>query len=143
MHDHHANRLSRPFPSVARDQSESLNPPFIVLDQSPSELSPIFRIEAGKSEKHYWRDLWGYRELFFFLAWRDILVRYKQTLIGIAWAVLRPFLMMVVFTLIFGRLARLPSGGIPYPILVFSAMLPCLACTPSTVTPTLTVYFVL
>jgi lipopolysaccharide transport system permease protein len=81
-------------------------------------------LRAGKMERHYWVDLWRFRELFFFLAWRDILVRYKQTVIGILWAVLRPFLTMVVFTFVFGRLAKLPSEGIPYPLLVFSAMLP-------------------
>lgn len=81
-------------------------------------------IEAGRSESHYWRDLWRYRELFFFLAWRDILVRYKQTVIGFAWALLRPFLTMLVFTLVFGKLAKLPSEGVPYPILVFAALLP-------------------
>ena len=81
-------------------------------------------LEAGRSEKHYWRDLWRYRELFFFLAWRDILVRYKQTVIGLAWALLRPFLTMLVFTLVFGRLAKLPSDGVPYPIMVFTALLP-------------------
>src|SRR5882762_4824011 len=81
-------------------------------------------IEAGKTELHYWRDLWRYRELFYFLAWRDILVRYKQTAIGILWALIRPLLTIVVFTVIFGRLAKLPSGDIPYPILVCAAMLP-------------------
>ena len=81
-------------------------------------------IEAGRSERHYWRDLWNYRELFFFLAWRDILVRYKQTAIGVAWSVLRPLLTMVIFTIVFGVLAKLPSDGTPYPILVFAAMLP-------------------
>ena len=82
-------------------------------------------IEAGRSERQYWRDLWQYRELFYFLAWRDILVRYKQTFIGIAWALLRPFLTMLVFTFVFGKLARLPSdGAAPYPILVFAAVLP-------------------
>lgn len=81
-------------------------------------------IEAGRTERQYWRDLWRYRELFYFLAWRDILVRYKQTAIGVAWALLRPFLTMVVFTIVFGRLAQLPSEGVPYPILVFAAMLP-------------------
>lgn len=81
-------------------------------------------IEAGRAERHYWRDLWRYRELFFFLAWRDILVRYKQTTIGIAWALGRPFITMLVFTLIFGKLANLPSEGVPYPILVFAALLP-------------------
>ncbi|GAB4369301.1 MAG: ABC transporter permease [Elainellaceae cyanobacterium] len=81
-------------------------------------------IEAGRTERQYWKDLWRYRELFYFLAWRDILVRYKQTVIGIAWALIRPFLTMVVFTVVFGNLAKLPSEGVPYPILVFSAMLP-------------------
>ncbi len=81
-------------------------------------------IEAGKTEHQYWRDIWRYRELFYFLAWRDILVRYKQTAIGIAWALIRPFLTMVVFTIVFGNIANLPSEGVPYPILVFAAMLP-------------------
>lgn len=82
-------------------------------------------IEAGRTERHYWRDLWRYRELFYFLAWRDILVRYKQTVIGIAWAVLRPVLTMIVFTVIFGKLAKLPTeGAAPYAIMVYAAMLP-------------------
>ncbi len=81
-------------------------------------------IEAGRTEQQYWKDLWRYRELFYFLAWRDILVRYKQTVIGIAWALIRPFLTMIVFTVVFGNLAKLPSEGAPYPILVFAAMLP-------------------
>lgn len=81
-------------------------------------------IEAGKTEQQYWRDLWTYRELFYFLAWRDILVRYKQTAIGVAWAVIRPFLIMIVFTVVFSKLVNLPSGGAPYPIMVFAAMLP-------------------
>ena len=81
-------------------------------------------IEAGRAEGQYWKDLWAYRELFYFLAWRDILVRYKQTVFGIAWALLRPLITMVVFTVVFGQLANLPSDGAPYPILVFAAMLP-------------------
>ncbi|BAN36210.1 ABC-type polysaccharide/polyol phosphate export systems, permease component [Sulfuricella denitrificans skB26] len=81
-------------------------------------------IEAGCTERHYWRDLWRYRELFFFLAWRDILVRYKQTVIGIVWALGRPLITMLVFTLVFSKLAKLPSDGAPYPILVFAALLP-------------------
>ena len=82
-------------------------------------------IEAGRSEKQYWQDLWNYRELFYTLAWRDISVRYKQTFIGFAWALIRPFLTMVVFTIVFGKLAGLPTeGNAPYPILVFSALLP-------------------
>lgn len=85
---------------------------------------PELVIEAGRTERQYWQDLWRYRELFYFLAWRDILVRYKQTAIGLAWALIRPFLTMVVFTVVFGKLAKLPSEGVPYPILVFAAMLP-------------------
>lgn len=82
-------------------------------------------IEAGRTERHYWQDLWRYRELFYFLAWRDILVRYKQTVVGVAWAVLRPFLTMVVFTVVFGKLANLPSESeAPYAIMVYAAMLP-------------------
>lgn len=86
---------------------------------------PLMVLEAGRAERHYWRDLWAYRELFAILAWRDVAVRYKQTVIGVAWAVVRPFLTMVVFTVVFGRLAKLPSeGGAPYPVLVFAGMLP-------------------
>lgn len=89
-----------------------------------NQAQPELVIEAGKTEGQYWKDIWHYRELFYFLAWRDILVRYKQTVIGIAWSILRPLLTMIVFTIIFGKLAKLPSGGVPYPILVFAAMLP-------------------
>jgi lipopolysaccharide transport system permease protein len=82
-------------------------------------------LEPGRAERHYWRDLWHYRELFQVLAWRDLSVRYKQTVIGVAWAVLRPFLTMVIFTVIFGRIAKLPSeGSAPYALMVFAGMLP-------------------
>jgi lipopolysaccharide transport system permease protein len=82
-------------------------------------------LEAGRAERHYWRDLWRYRELFAILAWRDVAVRYKQTAIGVAWAVIRPFITMVVFTIVFGHVAKLPSeSGAPYPIMVFAGMLP-------------------
>lgn len=81
-------------------------------------------IEAGHTERNYWRDLFRYRELFYFLAWRDVLVRYKQTVIGILWAVLRPLLTMIVFTFVFSRIAKLPAEGVPYPVMVFTAMLP-------------------
>ena len=85
----------------------------------------VLVLEQGRSEKNYWSDLWRYRELFIILAWRDISVRYKQTIIGILWAILRPFLTMVVFTVIFSRIARLPSdGSTPYALMVFAAMLP-------------------
>jgi lipopolysaccharide transport system permease protein len=86
---------------------------------------PVLIIEPGRTEKNYWTDLWRYRELFIILAWRDISVRYKQTIIGILWAIIRPFLTMVVFTVIFGRIAKLPSdGSAPYALMVFAAMLP-------------------
>ena len=82
-------------------------------------------IKSGRDERGYWRDLWQYRELFQVLAWRDISVRYKQTVIGAAWAIIRPFLTMVVFTVIFGKLAKLPSdGATPYALMVFAGMLP-------------------
>lgn len=82
-------------------------------------------LEAGRADRHYWRDLWRYRELFQVLAWRDIAIRYKQTAIGVAWAVVRPVLTMAIFTVVFGRLAKLPSdGGAPYPLLVLAGMLP-------------------
>jgi lipopolysaccharide transport system permease protein len=85
----------------------------------------ILVIEPGRTKKNYWTDLWRYRELFTVLAWRDLAVRYKQTVIGVLWAVLRPFLTMVVFTVVFGRIAKLPSdGAAPYALLVFAAMLP-------------------
>lgn len=85
---------------------------------------PVTILEPGRQEGAYWHDLWRYRELFYFLAWRDILVRYKQTAFGVAWALLQPLLTMAVFTVVFGRLAKLPSEGAPYPILVFAALLP-------------------
>jgi lipopolysaccharide transport system permease protein len=85
----------------------------------------VIVLEAGRAERNYWRDLWSYRELFAILAWRDLAVRYKQTVIGAVWAVIRPLLTMVIFTVIFGFVAKLPSeGSAPYPIMVYSAMLP-------------------
>lgn len=82
-------------------------------------------IRADGHWSGYWRELWKYRELFVFLAWRDVSVRYKQTVIGVGWALIRPFLMMVIFTLVFSKLAKLASPGeIPYPLLIMAAMLP-------------------
>lgn len=81
-------------------------------------------IEPGKSARNYWRDIWRYRELLYFLSWRDLLVRYKQTIVGVAWALTQPLFTMIVFSIIFGQLAQLPSGGVPYPLLVFAAVLP-------------------
>lgn len=83
----------------------------------------VLVIEAGRSERRYWQDLWRYRELFYFLAWRDILVRYKQTAIGVAWAILRPMVMIVIFTVVFSRVAKLASD-VPYAVLVTAAVLP-------------------
>jgi lipopolysaccharide transport system permease protein len=85
----------------------------------------VLILEPNRIEKQYWKDLWRYRELFAILAWRDVAVRYKQTAFGVAWALIRPFLSMVVFTVIFGNLAGLPTDGdAPYAIMVFAAMLP-------------------
>ena len=86
----------------------------------PSELV----IEAGRAERQYWQDLWLYRELFYFLAWRDILVRYKQTAIGIGWAILRPLVTMVIFTFVFGHITKQPFEKVPHPLLVLAAILP-------------------
>ena len=81
-------------------------------------------LESGRSERHYWRDLWRYRELFYILAWRDITVRYKQTAVGVAWSLVRPILTMIVLTFVFGKLGKMPSGGAPYSLMVFAGMLP-------------------
>src|ERR1700730_6034602 len=82
-------------------------------------------IEPGRSEKHYWKDLWRYRELFYILSWRDIKVRYKQTVIGALWSIIRPLITMIIFTVIFSRIAKLSSGiSAPYAIMVYAAMLP-------------------
>ena len=82
-------------------------------------------IEPGRIEKNYWSDLWRFRELFYILSWKDISVRYKQTVIGVLWAVIRPILTMVVFTVVFGKMAKLPSdGNAPYAIMVYAGMLP-------------------
>jgi len=82
-------------------------------------------LEAGRTEKHYWLDLWRYRELFAILAWRDVAIRYKQTVAGAAWAIVQPLFSMLIMTVIFGKVAGLPSqGAAPYAIMVFAAMLP-------------------
>jgi lipopolysaccharide transport system permease protein len=93
---------------------------YAVATQSSGELL----IEVDGSEKQYWRDLWRFRELFYFLAWRDLLVRYKQTVVGVSWSLIRPLLTMTVLTVVFGKLGKMPSGGLPYPLLVFCGMLP-------------------
>ena len=88
-------------------------------------MNGVIIIESGRAERHYWLDLWRYRELFRVLAWRDLSVRYKQTVIGVLWALIRPFLTMLIFTIIFGRIAKLPTdGNAPYALLVFAGILP-------------------
>ena len=88
-------------------------------------MHDVIIIEAGRAERHYWLDLWRYRELFRVLAWRDLSVRYKQTVIGVLWALIRPILTMLVFTIIFGRIAKLPAdGNAPYALMVFAGILP-------------------
>jgi lipopolysaccharide transport system permease protein len=87
--------------------------------------APELILEPGRADRQYWLDLWRYRELFYILAWRDVSVRYKQTAIGVAWAVIQPLLTMVIMTFVFGRVAGLPSEGtVPYALMVFTAMLP-------------------
>jgi lipopolysaccharide transport system permease protein len=82
-------------------------------------------LEAGRADRQYWQDIWRYRGLLYILAWRDVAVRYKQTVIGLVWAFIRPFLTMVVFTIVFGHVAKLPtSNGLPYAIVVIGGLLP-------------------
>ncbi|HEY1763463.1 MAG TPA: ABC transporter permease [Opitutaceae bacterium] len=90
------------------------------LAPNPDELV----IEAGHGSLGYWRELWRYRDLFFFLAQRDIKVRYKQTALGIGWAVVQPVVTTVIFTFVFGKVAGMPSGGVPYQLLVLAGLLP-------------------
>jgi len=104
--------------------SETVPPSTADAERAP-QGDRIIILEPGRAERNYWSDIWHYRELFAILAWRDVAVRYKQTVIGVAWAVIRPLLTMIVFTVIFGHIAKLPSDGdVPYPILVFAGMLP-------------------
>ncbi|HEV8137181.1 MAG TPA: ABC transporter permease [Pyrinomonadaceae bacterium] len=96
-----------------------------VLNSQPTPSLPLLRIEPS----HRWpsidfRELWEYRELLYFLTWRDIKIRYKQTVLGAAWAIIQPVFMMIVFSLFFGKLAKVPSDGIPYPVFAFCALLP-------------------
>ena len=85
---------------------------------------PELVLEAGRSSRHYWADLWRFRELLGFLAWRDIKIRYKQTTLGVLWALIQPAVTLAVFTFIFGRLAQMPTGNVPYPLLVLCGLLP-------------------
>src|SRR5437667_10131849 len=108
--------------SVDADAAETGTQSQNITGAQRSEYELI--IESGRAERHYWLDLWRYRELFQVLAWRDIAVRSKQTVIGAAWAVIRPFVAMIVCTIVFGMLARLPSDGTaPYALMVFVGML--------------------
>lgn len=94
--------------------------PSPIIDLDP----PALTIAAGQADRHYWADLWRFRELLGFLAWRDIKVRYKQAALGAAWALIQPIVTTVIFTVIFGRLAGMPDGGVPYPLLVLAGLLP-------------------
>ena len=85
---------------------------------------PALILEAGRIERHYWHDLWRYRELLGFLAWRDIKVRYKQAVLGVAWAVIQPAIQTLLLTFVFGKLAKMPDGGLPYALIVLAGLLP-------------------
>src|SRR5262245_56454070 len=102
-----------------------MRPQWAATSLRPAEAAPVFRIEPSKGSLSFkLHELWEYRELLYFLIWRDIKVRYKQTVLGIAWAVLQPFFTMVVFSLFFGHLAQIPSDGVPYPIFSYVALVP-------------------
>ena len=119
MNDSPSQAAIAPDSTSTRVQSQSVR-----KEETKSAEFDIW-LEAGRAEKHYWLDLWRYRELFFILAWRDINVRYKQTVAGVAWGILQPFLTMIIMTVVFGKLAGLHSeGAVPYAIMVFSGMLP-------------------
>lgn len=95
------------------------------MSARPASIAPVIRVEPSRG----WvslklNELWEYRELLFFLVWRDVKVRYKQTALGAGWAIIQPFFTMVVFSLFFGKLAKMPSDGIPYPIFTFAALVP-------------------
>lgn len=95
------------------------------VDTTTSHSTSITVIYPGAIEKNYWREIWRFRDLFLILAWRDVAIRYKQTIIGLAWALIQPLAIMLVFTVIFGKLAKLPSeGDAPYALMVFAGLLP-------------------
>jgi lipopolysaccharide transport system permease protein len=105
--------------------TEQVSPAARTEEATTEQSQRVLILEAGRTERNYWSDLWSYRELFAILAWRDVAVQYKQTVIGIAWAVIRPLLTMIIFTVVFGTLAKLPSEGTaPYPVMVMAGMLP-------------------
>jgi lipopolysaccharide transport system permease protein len=110
--------------NIGRKSEDTVARPLPMMMETRTQ-ERVLVLEAGRAERHYWRDLWTYRELFAILAWRDLAVRYKQTFIGVAWAVIRPVLTMLIFTVLFSRVAKLPSEGhAPYPVMVFVGMLP-------------------
>ena len=123
-------RVSRPAQSSVQKSPENevmagLTIPMTPKDQANRTPERVLVLEPGRAERNYWHDLWLYRELFTTLAWRDIAVHYKQTVIGVAWAVIRPLLTMLIFTVVFGHLAKLRSdGAVPYPVMVMAGMLP-------------------
>lgn len=94
------------------------------MTDTPTPRQPPLIIEAGRTERHYWRDLWRYRELLGFLAWRDVKVRYKQAVLGIAWAIVQPAIQTFLLTFVFSKLAKMPGGDMPYPLLVLAGLLP-------------------
>jgi len=105
--------------------TEQVSPAANVEDAKTEKSQRVLILEAGRTERNYWSDLWSYRELFAILAWRDVAVQYKQTVIGVAWAVVRPLLTMLIFTVVFSKMAKLPSEGTaPYPVMVMAGMLP-------------------
>lgn len=105
--------------------TEQISPAANVEDAKTEKSQRVLILEAGRTERNYWSDLWSYRELFAILAWRDVAVQYKQTVIGVAWAVVRPLLTMLIFTVVFSKMAKLPSEGTaPYPVMVMAGMLP-------------------
>jgi lipopolysaccharide transport system permease protein len=94
------------------------------LSDIPTQTPAPLIIEAGRTERHYWQDLWRYRELLGFLAWRDVKVRYKQAALGVAWAVVQPAVQTLLLWFVFAKLAKMPGGDVPYPLLVLAGLLP-------------------
>jgi homopolymeric O-antigen transport system permease protein len=121
---HRTQVKTSPSPSLPLVMKNLADKPMALSNAFGTSCTGQLVIEAGCTERQYWQDLWRYRELFYFLAWRDLLVRYKQTFVGVSWSLVRPLLTMIVLTVVFGKLGKMPSGGVPYPLLVFAGMLP-------------------
>jgi len=114
-----------PFPTCSFQGTNFLLTGMDVINSGPTPSLPLLRIEpSNRWPSIDFRELWEYRELLYFLTWRDIKIRYKQTVLGAAWAIIQPVFMMIVFSLFFGKLAKVPSDGIPYPVFAFCALLP-------------------